>query len=53
MSSGGEKIDLVEAAELAIQKILLDLWNEHGISVENVEVDTRNFANMAVEITFQ
>lgn len=50
--SSGEKVDLVEAAELAIQKILLDLWNEHGISVEDVEVDTHNFANMKTEIQF-
>lgn len=42
---------LLEAAEKKIQKILLDLVNEHGLNVVHVEVDTRRYANLAVQIT--
>lgn len=42
---------LLETAEKKIQKILLDLVNEHGLKVVHVEVDTRNYANLAVQIT--
>lgn len=37
-------------AEKAIQKILLDLEQETRLSVDGVEVDTRNFAQLRTEI---
>jgi hypothetical protein len=37
-------------AEAAIREILLDLENDNNVRVDSVEVDTRNFANCAVEI---
>lgn len=37
-------------AEKAVQKILFDLEQETRMSVENVEVDTRNFAQLRTEI---
>jgi hypothetical protein len=40
----------VSKAEVKIQKILIDLYNELGLDIEHVRVDTRNFANLAVEI---
>lgn len=40
----------VKAAEVAIRKILIDLANETGRGISHVNVDTRNFANCAVEI---
>lgn len=39
----------IRKAERAIQRILLDLEDD-GAKVESVRVDTRNFANLAVEI---
>jgi hypothetical protein len=36
--------------ELKIQKMLLDFVNEHGCKIDRVEIDTRNFSNLAVEI---
>ena len=41
---------LTDAAEKAIQKILRDLEDETFKSVDQVNVDTRNFANCATEI---
>lgn len=41
---------VIGRAEVAIQKILLDLVNDHGIKIDVVNVDTRSFANMRVEI---
>lgn len=43
----------ITTAETAIQKILLDLQERQGIKIENVSVDTRNFANLSVEIFVQ
>jgi hypothetical protein len=40
----------VNVAETAIRKILIDLQERFGCEVEQVNVDTRNFANLAVEI---
>lgn len=40
----------LQKAEKAIQEILLDLENEHGIAIDSISVDTRNFANLAVTI---
>lgn len=40
-------------AEIAIQKILLDLENETGREIDEVNVDTRNFASLNVEIFFE
>ncbi len=37
-------------AEKRIQSILLDLVNERGCRIFAVDVDTRAFANLAVEI---
>lgn len=39
-----------DKAEKAIQKILLDLQDELGVRVVAANVDTRNYANCAVEI---
>jgi hypothetical protein len=41
---------LVSKAEVRIQKVLIDLYNELGLDVESVNVDLRAFANYAVEI---
>jgi hypothetical protein len=40
-------------AEIAIERILLNLTSETGLKLDTVEVDTRNFANCNVEIFFQ
>jgi uncharacterized protein YaeQ len=40
----------VREAEKQIQEILLDLVNEHGAKIEWMEVDTRRFANLSVNI---
>lgn len=40
----------VTAAEEAIQKILPDLENEVGASVEHVDVDTHNFCQLRTSI---
>lgn len=40
----------VTAAEEAIQKILLDLEEEIGASVEHVDVDTHNFCQLRTSI---
>jgi hypothetical protein len=42
-----------EQAEKAIQKILIDLWNDTGQDISHVEVDTRNFSNYRTEIFFE
>lgn len=39
-----------EKAEKAIQRVLLELEEETGKRVVIVEVDTRNFANLATSI---
>lgn len=41
---------LLRLAEEKIQSILLDLVNEHGLDIDGVKVDTRNWANFRVEI---
>lgn len=43
-----DKLNL--GAEKAIQKILSDLEEKTGREVASVDVDTRNFANLAVSI---
>ncbi len=49
-----EELDDARAkAEIAIERILLDLENDTGLRLDSVEVDTRNFANCNVEIFFQ
>lgn len=40
-------------AEIAIEKILHDLEHVTMLKIDSVEVDTRNFANLNVEIFFQ
>lgn len=40
----------VERAEAAIQRILLDLEEETGASIDGVEVDTRNFSGLHTDI---
>jgi hypothetical protein len=40
----------IEALEKKIQKLLLDFEEEHGHRIDRVNVDTRNFANCAVEV---
>jgi hypothetical protein len=49
--------DLTEAeykaialAEEEIQKILLDLENDHSLRIESVNVDTRSFSNLRTDI---
>ena len=37
-------------AERKIQAVLLDLANNHGLQIDTVNVDTRNFANFRTEI---
>lgn len=39
-------------AEIAIEKILQGLEHDTMLKIDNVEVDTRNFANLNVEIFF-
>ena len=41
---------LLANAEQQIQAILLGLVNNHGCKIFAVDVDTREFANLAVEI---
>lgn len=41
---------LVAKAEKAIQKLLADLEQEISMSIDAVEVDTRNFAQLRTEI---
>ncbi len=40
-------------AEIAIEKILQGLEHDTMLKIDQVEVDTRNFANLNVEIFFQ
>jgi hypothetical protein len=40
----------IEALEKKIQKLLLEFEEEHGHRVDQVNVDTRNFANCTVEV---
>lgn len=40
----------ITAAEKKIQAIVLDLVNNHGLDIDSVTVDTRNFANFRTEI---
>lgn len=40
-------------AEIAIEKILINLENETGKTIDSVNVDTRNFANCNTEIFFE
>ncbi|MEJ2116365.1 MAG: hypothetical protein P8Y36_00110 [Alphaproteobacteria bacterium] len=42
-----------EKAEEQIQRILIDLEEESGESIDVVQVDTRQFANLKVEIFFE
>lgn len=44
--------DLRAKAEIAIEKILIELVNETGKKLDHVSVDTRNFANCDCEIFF-
>ncbi len=39
--------------EFTIQNMLIDFANEHGCKIESVRVDTRNFANLNVEIQLE
>lgn len=41
-----------QEAEKRIQRTLLDLQEEVGARIDQVNVDTRNFANCGVEIFF-
>jgi hypothetical protein len=40
----------ISIVEHQIQKLLVDLEEEAGVKVEHLDVDTRNFANLAVAI---
>lgn len=40
-------------AEISIEKILHGLEHDTMLKIDNVEVDTRNFANLNVEIFFR
>lgn len=41
---------LLTDLEFKIQNMLIEFVNEHECEIENVLVDTRNFANLKVEI---
>lgn len=43
----------IKEAEEKIQRILLDLWEFIGFDIDEVQVDTRQFANYKVEIFFE
>ncbi len=43
----------LEKAEEQIQKILIDLEEEASVEIESVEVDTRQFSNLRVQIIAQ
>ena len=45
--------DALKNAENQIQKILLDLEEATGREIDVVQVDTRQFANLRVEIFFE
>jgi hypothetical protein len=45
--------EALKQAELRIQRILLDLAERLGQDIEHVEVDTRNFSNLRVEISLR
>lgn len=40
----------IEKLQKDIQKLLLDFQEERGEEIEDVRVDTRNFANLSVEV---
>jgi gamma-glutamyl:cysteine ligase YbdK (ATP-grasp superfamily) len=40
----------IVAAEKKIRAVLLELANDHGLAIDSVCVDTRNFANFRTEI---
>jgi hypothetical protein len=44
---------LLKSAELRIQRILIELESETGKAIEHVEVDVRNFAQLATEIVLR
>ncbi len=51
MKRRDENFDLaLTDLEFTIQNMLIDFSNEHGCKIEHVGVDTRNFANLNVEI---
>lgn len=39
--------------ELKIQCLLIDFARRHGCKIEHVEVDTRNFGNLGVEVSIR
>lgn len=41
----------ITTAEKKIWHVLMDLCADYDLKIEHVQVDTRNFANLAVEIT--
>ena len=43
----------LKTAEEKIQRILIDLEEETGESIDAVQVDTRQFSNLKVEIFFE
>ena len=50
MPTGTNADAIIVAAERKIQKILLDLDETLGGKISSVQIDTRNFADMHVEI---
>ncbi len=40
----------VKAAETAIQKIVIDLYNDHELTVTDVQVDCRPLANFYTQV---
>ncbi len=42
--------EAVKVAEKAIQRILIDLENDFAVEIDQVQVDTRQFANLKPEI---
>lgn len=47
-----KQIERIKAAAERVQNILLDLQEDVGGLIDQVRVDTRNFANCSVEIFF-
>lgn len=46
----GDRQTILKTAERRIQNLLIELEEDLQCKIESVEVDTRNFANLAVEI---
>lgn len=50
ISNEAKVADAVARCEIALQKLLLKLEEDTGKKIDQVSVDTQNFANLNVEI---